>query len=182
MRASRFAWAILFSAAFHIAGALAAGSATAQSDEALKALNQRLIELYKAGKFGEAIPVAERYAEATKVRHGAEHPEYATALINLAQLLQDTIRLAEAEPLMRRALAIDEKSSGPDHPNVARDLNNLAGLLRRSQPAGRGRAALSSRARHRRGASARTTPTSPFASTIWRSTSTTPTGSARPSH
>ncbi len=40
-------------------------------------------------------------------------------LNNLAQLLQDTNRLAEAEPLMRRALAIDEKSYGPDHPNVA---------------------------------------------------------------
>ncbi len=51
------------------------------------------------------------------------------ALINLAQLLQDTNRLAEAEPLMRRALAIDEGSLGPDHPIVARDLNNLAQLL-----------------------------------------------------
>ena len=40
-------------------------------------------------------------------------------LNNLAQLLQDTNRLAEAEPLMRRALAIDEKSYGADHPQVA---------------------------------------------------------------
>ena len=53
----------------------------------------------------------------------------ALRLNNLAQLLQDTNRLAEAEPLMRRALAIDETSLGPDHPDVARDLNNLAALL-----------------------------------------------------
>ena len=43
---------------------------------------------------------------------GPEHPNVATDLNNLAQLLQDTNRLAEAEPLMRRALAIDEKSFG----------------------------------------------------------------------
>ena len=51
-------------------------------------------------------------------------------LNNLAQLLQDTNRLAEAEPLMRRALAIDEKSFGPDHPDVAIGLNNLASCFR----------------------------------------------------
>jgi len=60
---------------------------------------------------------------------GQDHPEVATDLNNLAQLLQATNRMAEAEPLMRRALAIDEKSFGKDHPDVARDLNNLAQLL-----------------------------------------------------
>jgi tetratricopeptide (TPR) repeat protein len=58
-----------------------------------------------------------------------DHPNVATSLNNLAQLLQATNRLAEAEPLMHRALAIDEASYGNDHPKVARDLNNLASLL-----------------------------------------------------
>jgi hypothetical protein len=62
--------------------------------------------------------------------YGPDHPEVATALINLALLLQDTHRLAEAEPLFRRALAIAEQSYGPDHPVVATALNNLAKLLR----------------------------------------------------
>ena len=48
--------------------------------------------------------------------YGPEHPDVASDLNNLAQLLQATNRLAEAEPLMRRALAIDEKSYGPEHP------------------------------------------------------------------
>ena len=61
---------------------------------------------------------------------GPDHPDVATDLNNLAQLLRATNRLGEAEPLMRRALAIDEASYGPDHPAVARDLNNLALLLR----------------------------------------------------
>ncbi len=60
---------------------------------------------------------------------GPGHPDVAIDLNNLAQLLQDTNRLAEAEPLMRRALAIDEESFGPGHPRVATDLNNLAQLL-----------------------------------------------------
>ena len=61
--------------------------------------------------------------------YGADHPNVAIRLNNLALLLQATNRLAEAEPLMRRALAIDEQSYGADHPNVAIDLNNLAQLL-----------------------------------------------------
>ena len=47
-----------------------------------------------------------------KARHGPDHPDVATALNNLAELLQATDRLAEAELLMRGALAIDEKSFG----------------------------------------------------------------------
>jgi tetratricopeptide (TPR) repeat protein len=64
-----------------------------------------------------------------EISFGTEHPTVATALNNLAQLLQDTNRLAEAEPLMRRALAVDEKSLGAEHPDVARDLHCLALLL-----------------------------------------------------
>jgi tetratricopeptide (TPR) repeat protein len=61
--------------------------------------------------------------------YGADHPDVAIDLNNLALLLQATNRLSEAEPLMRRALAIDEQSYGPDHPKVAIRLNNLAALL-----------------------------------------------------
>jgi tetratricopeptide (TPR) repeat protein len=60
---------------------------------------------------------------------GADHPDVARDLNNLALLLQATNRLGEAEPLMRRALAIDERSFGADHPKVAIRLNNLARLL-----------------------------------------------------
>jgi tetratricopeptide (TPR) repeat protein len=60
---------------------------------------------------------------------GADHPEVSVRLSNLAQLLQDTNRLAEAEQLMRHALAIDEATLGADHSAIAIDLNNLASLL-----------------------------------------------------
>jgi len=129
MPAWRFRYGLVLVCVLLVAGVLPAGSACAQSDAELKALNQRVIELHRAGKYREAIPLAERYAKAVKARHGPDHPDVANALSNLAQLLQDTNRLAEAEPLYRRALAIDEKSFGAEHPNVARDLNNLAQLL-----------------------------------------------------
>ena len=57
------------------------------------------------------------------------HPHIATALNNLAALLQDTNRLAEAEPLMRRALAIWEASLPDHHPNVQAGRDNLKALL-----------------------------------------------------
>jgi hypothetical protein len=53
----------------------------------------------------------------------------ASALNNLAQLLQDTNRLSEAEPLMRRALAIWEASLPDHHPNVRGGRRNLQALL-----------------------------------------------------
>jgi tetratricopeptide (TPR) repeat protein len=79
--------------------------------------------------FAEALKWYQLGIEQCEQRLGPEHPSTATALNNLAQMLQATNRLAEAEPLMRRALTIDEASYCPDHPEVARDLNNLAGLL-----------------------------------------------------
>jgi tetratricopeptide (TPR) repeat protein len=100
----------------------------AQSDD-LDALKARVIELSDARKHNEAIALAERHAEMIVARHGGEHPEYATALVTLARLLQETDRPTEAEPLLRGALAIDEKRFGPDDPIVAADLNNLGVLL-----------------------------------------------------
>jgi tetratricopeptide (TPR) repeat protein len=77
----------------------------------------------------QAEPLYRRTLELAKTSFGRTHPEVATRLNNLAQLLRATSRLTEAERLMLRALEIDEANLGPDHPNVARDLGNLAGLL-----------------------------------------------------
>ena len=79
---------------------------------------------------------------------GAEHPNVARDLNNLAQLLQATNRLAEAEPLMRRALAIDEASFGAEHPNVARRPQQPGATAASHQPPGRGGAADAAGAGH----------------------------------
>jgi len=124
------AWRLfLLSILFALAGTLPCALAQSPSDAELEALNNRVISFYRAGKYGDAIPLAERYAAGTKARYGENAPEYATALNNLGDLFRLTSRVAEAEPLLRRALVIDEKSFGPNHLAVGRDLNNLALLL-----------------------------------------------------
>ena len=52
--------------------------------------------------------MAERYEKWMKARYGNDHPQYAVAIGELAELLRVANRLAEAEPLMRSALVIEE--------------------------------------------------------------------------
>ena len=104
-----------------------ASQAVAQSSTADE-LNKKIIELYQAGKFAEAVPLAQQVLAIREKALGSDHPDVAQALNNLAALFRDQGRYAEAEPLLKRALAIYEKALGPDHPDVARALNNLAAL------------------------------------------------------
>jgi WD40 repeat protein/tetratricopeptide (TPR) repeat protein len=101
------------------------GSVTEDPASMLSQVN----ELYQAGKYADAIPIAERYAQIVEARYGKDGPEYGMALNNLGELFRVTNRLSEAEPLIRRALAVDEKALGLDHPNLAIRLHNLAKLL-----------------------------------------------------
>jgi Tetratricopeptide repeat len=96
MQGERFGLAMSLAAAVLVGALGVASLALAQSDAELEALNRQVISLSNAGKTAEAIPIAERYAEAIKARHGPEHPQYATALNNLAHVLQDTNRLRRA--------------------------------------------------------------------------------------
>jgi tetratricopeptide (TPR) repeat protein len=79
--------------------------------------------------FADALRWYQQALAECEGRLGPDHPSTATALNNLAALLQATNRLAEAEPLMARVVEIFEISYGKDHPNVATALNNLAQLL-----------------------------------------------------
>jgi len=49
-------------------------AARAQREDDLAALNQRVSELYGAGKFAEAIPLAEKSLELTRREKGENHP------------------------------------------------------------------------------------------------------------
>lgn len=103
--------------------------AVAQKNEAA-ALNARVDELSRTGRYAEAISLAQRALAVTEKARGLEHPSVATSLNNLASLYQDQGRYADAEPLYKRSLAIWEKVRDPDHPDVATALNNLAELYR----------------------------------------------------
>src|SRR5271166_3341999 len=63
---------------------------------------------------------------------GPEHPDVATDLNNLAELLRATNRLAEAEPLYRqvlRILAEFRHRVGREHPHFRTAINNYAELI-----------------------------------------------------
>ena len=83
----------------------------AQSNEDLGTLNQQIAELYQAGKFDEAIPIAERALALAQKLHGSEHPGLATGLNNLAALLLQTNRLAEAAPLIPARFRVTPRES-----------------------------------------------------------------------
>jgi tetratricopeptide (TPR) repeat protein/CHAT domain-containing protein len=105
-------------------------SGGAQSDDDIAALIRRISELYSAGRFGEAIPLAERSVELTRARKGGEHLDTAATMTWLALLYRSQGRYGEAESLYEGSLALFEKALGPDHPQVATSLNNLALLYR----------------------------------------------------
>ncbi len=84
---------------------------------------------YALAAYAEARPLFERALAIREKVLGAEHPDTAESLDNLAVLLQAQGDLAGARPLHERALAIREKVLGAEHPDTATSLNNLAYLL-----------------------------------------------------
>jgi CHAT domain-containing protein/Tfp pilus assembly protein PilF len=92
------------------------------------ALGQRVVQLWRARRSREALPLAQRAAATLKRVLGEEHPDYAQSLFNLAAQYQALAEYARAEPLYRRCLQIREARLGQDHPAVANSLGNLADL------------------------------------------------------
>jgi tetratricopeptide (TPR) repeat protein/CHAT domain-containing protein len=94
----------------------------------LSSLNKQATELYQAGKFGEAIPIAQELLQLCEKAVGPDHPQTATALNNLAFLFvySEMRDYAKAELLYQRSLKISEKALGPNHPDTAAVLNSLA--------------------------------------------------------
>jgi CHAT domain-containing protein/Tfp pilus assembly protein PilF len=103
-----------------------ASISSAQPSVEASELNQKVIELTNAGRYADAIPIAQRALTLRENALGRDHPDVATSLNNLAFLYVRQGRYAEAEPLYQRSLAIREKALGRDHPDVAISLNNLA--------------------------------------------------------
>ena len=112
-----------------LALASSAGLASPSLAQGLAAQSAKISALGDAGKYSEAIPLAE--AMLANLEKGAPSKNLAGAMNNLAQLYGDVGRDAEAEPLYMRALAIMEKAVGVDSVEIAPELNNLAALYQR---------------------------------------------------
>jgi CHAT domain-containing protein/tetratricopeptide (TPR) repeat protein len=82
---------------------------------------------------GEAEPLLRRALDIARKTKGANSPEVAAALNNIATLYSDQERYDDAKPLLKRSLAIREKILGQNHPDTALALNNLAVLYQQQK-------------------------------------------------
>jgi CHAT domain-containing protein/Tfp pilus assembly protein PilF len=114
-----------------ISACISAPSSAQKNDAA--GLSAEIAELSRAGKYAEAVPLAQRQLDSQEKKYGPVHRDVAAALNNLALLYGNQGRDAEAEPLYRRAIAILEKVGGLDSSEVAPELNNLAALYQRQE-------------------------------------------------
>jgi len=125
-------WSRLSIIAVMLFGIVIAFRVDGQEDSVAEAkrLNDQVEALFGAGRYQEAIPLAQSALAIRERVLGAAHPETATSLNNLAELYRGTGAYAKAEPLYQRALAIREKVRGAEHPETATSLNDLARLYR----------------------------------------------------
>ena len=98
------------------------------TDEALNAQYRQIVELYEAGTYDAAVPLANELLELIEGRFGKGTSPYAAAIGVLARLYQAQGDFSKAETYVNEALAIDERVLPPDHPNLASDLGALAQL------------------------------------------------------
>jgi CHAT domain-containing protein/Tfp pilus assembly protein PilF len=97
------------------------------------ALSAKINELGRAGKYAEAVALAQGQVESLEKKYGPAHRDVGAALNNLAQAYGNQGRDGEAEPLLKRSIAILEKTAGLDSPEIAAALNNLAALYQRQE-------------------------------------------------
>src|ERR1700733_12360292 len=98
--------------------ALAVGACLSAPSSAQKidiaARRSAIAELSRAGKYSQAIPLAQQLLADLEKARGSSSPDVAAALNNLAMLYGSQGQDADAEPLYRRSIAILEKLHGLD--------------------------------------------------------------------
>jgi tetratricopeptide (TPR) repeat protein len=82
-------------------------------------LDRQASSLGDCGQYAEALPLYERALRISEKALGPEHPEVATTLNNMAELLRTQGKYEEALPLYERRRPIREKKLGEEHPDVA---------------------------------------------------------------
>jgi CHAT domain-containing protein/Tfp pilus assembly protein PilF len=89
---------------------------------------EEALKLQRAGKYGDALPLAERVLEIRERLLGTEHRDVAAAISSLAGVYSGRGEYVKAMSLGLRALDIREKALGKDHPDTAQSINNLAAI------------------------------------------------------
>jgi len=85
--------------------------------------------LERKGSYPEALQLLRETVEVRRRLYGADSPDYALGLHNLAGALIDAGDLTGAEATERQALELQRKILGDNHPDLGYPLNNLGFLL-----------------------------------------------------
>ena len=99
------------------------------SAEGLSQQSNRVIQLTEAGKYTEALPLAQAMVADQEKRPPSRN--LGAALGNLAQVYAGMGRAAEAEQTYKRGLAVMEKAIGLDSNDIVPELSNLGALYER---------------------------------------------------
>ena len=120
---------LLLSALVALPQPVVAADRLSRSDQKkLSLLQQKIEELDRAGKYREAIPLAQDALRLVESTMGSDSLEAGAACDKLGLLYLENGDYAKAEPLYERALRISEKALGREHGRTGTSLNNLAWL------------------------------------------------------
>ena len=94
-------------------------------------LNAQVVQLYRQGRYSEAIVYAKKALVIFKKILGEKHPKTATRYNNLGLLYLSLGDYSKAEPLFQKVLSLYKEALGEKHPATAVSYNNLGELYRR---------------------------------------------------
>ena len=99
-----------------------------QSDDVAKSreLNASVMQLFSAGKYAEALPIARQALELREKALGGDNQELIPLLTNLAEITYALKSWEEADSFFRRALSLSEKTFGAKDARLAPLLERLA--------------------------------------------------------
>src|SRR5712692_1074303 len=102
--------------------------ASTEHDRLLHETHKLVTQSWKfehAGKYDDALPLAERALEIGEKELGPDHP-YVGYLLNLLGYLHlSKGTYTKAQPLYERALAVNQKARGPEHPETVVSMRGL---------------------------------------------------------
>ena len=101
---------------------------TSQAQETYKTLKKTTKELVNAGKYAEALPVAEQTVSATLKELGKNDPQYTLAQIKLGEILRILGKYPQAETLYLNMSAQDKLQYGDTSTAYARGLESLVAV------------------------------------------------------
>src|SRR5947209_1407167 len=100
---------------------------TATNETRISELNEQIAQLYRQGRYQEALPLALQACDRAR-QLGNNQLELGDSLNHLANLHRELAHYAQAEQPYLEALKIKRADLGKDHPDFARSLNDFARL------------------------------------------------------